>query len=257
MQRTLAAVDYFKSRDAALPVGVAGYGEGGLIALDSAAADTRIDSAFVSGYFQEREELSQEPNYRNVWGILHEFGDAGVAALVAPRGLVVEAARGPEGPGRPAADSPPEAKHGRLKSPPVESVRSEFERASGHYRRLGAPGKVALAVSGEGQGEAFTDHGVAAFLRLQGAGGPSAVADNVLTDRRGRFDPAPRCRRFRQTSAVQRGVWPPKLPSAIYELPALEGDSKERMHPGQRAVIARPRTATADRLSAVHDLPRL
>ena len=86
----------------------------------SAAADLRIDAALVTGYFQEREELSREPNYRNVWGILREFGDSGVAALVAPRGLVVEAARGPEGPGRPATSSPPQVIHGRLQSPPVE-----------------------------------------------------------------------------------------------------------------------------------------
>jgi dienelactone hydrolase len=195
VQRTLAAVDYFKARDATLPVGVAGYGEGALIAFYSAAADLRIDAALVSGYFQEREELSREPNYRNVWGILREFGDSGVAALVAPRGLVVEAARGPEGPGRPATSSPPQAIHGRLQSPPVESVRAEFERASEPFKRLGARAKLALAISGSGQGEPFVDEGVAAFLRLLNIERPATVAANTITDRRHPFDPTLRRRR--------------------------------------------------------------
>ena len=37
------------------PVGVMGYGEGGLIALYAAALDTRVQAAEVSGYFQPRE----------------------------------------------------------------------------------------------------------------------------------------------------------------------------------------------------------
>ena len=70
-------------------------------------------------------------------------------------------------------------------------------------RGRGEPIRLLLAYVGA----AFTDHGVAAFLRLLGAGGPSAVADNVLTDRRGRFDPAPRCRRqFEQLLAHTQEV---------------------------------------------------
>ena len=42
----------------------------------------------VSGYFGPREELWQEPIYRNVWGLLREFGDAELAAArcAAPAG---------------------------------------------------------------------------------------------------------------------------------------------------------------------------
>ncbi|MSU72209.1 MAG: hypothetical protein EXS43_07685 [Opitutus sp.] len=196
VQRTLAAVDYFKSREPTLPVGLVGYGEGGLIAFYSAAADTRIDAAWVSGYFREREELWREPNYRNVWGLLREFGDSGVAALIAPRGLVVEASRGPEGPGRPVSKTPAQAIHGRLTSPPVDSVRAEFELAAKTYRQLGAAAKLTLAISSSGQGEPYTDEGAAAFLRVLGAGLPDAVANDVLTDARRGFDPA--ARRHRQ-----------------------------------------------------------
>jgi hypothetical protein len=59
IQKILAAVDWFASEStrAPVPIGVMGYGEGGLLALYSAAMDSRIDAAVVSGYFQHREEL--------------------------------------------------------------------------------------------------------------------------------------------------------------------------------------------------------
>ena len=70
---------------------LAGYAEGGLIAFYSAALDTRIDACLVSGYFEPREGLWQEPIYRNVFGLLGEFGDAEIARyLIYPRTLVVE-----------------------------------------------------------------------------------------------------------------------------------------------------------------------
>jgi len=50
-----AAVSWLKSRSET-PVGVAGYGEGGSMALYSAAVDQRVDAALVSGYFQSRQE---------------------------------------------------------------------------------------------------------------------------------------------------------------------------------------------------------
>ena len=93
VQKVLAAVDWFTRENArrAAPIGVAGYGEGGLLALYSAAIDPRIQAASVSGYFQAREEVWKEPVYRDVWGLIHEFGDAEIASLIAPRALIVEA----------------------------------------------------------------------------------------------------------------------------------------------------------------------
>ncbi len=46
------------------PIGVMGYGEGGLIGFYASAIDTRIDATVVSGYFQPREALWREPIYR-------------------------------------------------------------------------------------------------------------------------------------------------------------------------------------------------
>ena len=135
VQKVLSLVDWMSLSDP--PIGVMGYGEGGLIALHSAAVDTRIQATAVSGYFQSRQEVWREPIYRNVWGLLHEFGDAEIASLIAPRPLVIETSRGPEVAG------PPQVREGRggaapgqLVSPPIHAVESEFERAHDFYQQL-------------------------------------------------------------------------------------------------------------------------
>src|SRR5206468_9028420 len=104
VQKVMAAVDWVKEQEPAgaeSKVGVVGYGEGGLIAFYAAAADPRIDAALVSGHFGPRQHVWSEPIYRNVWGLLHEFGDAEIATLIAPRGLVVEHSMGPRATGPP------------------------------------------------------------------------------------------------------------------------------------------------------------
>ncbi len=135
VQKVLSLVDWMSHAD--VPIGVIGYGEGGLIALYSAAADTRIQATAVSGYFQSRQEVWREPIYRNVWGLLHEFGDAEIASLIAPRPLIIEASRGPEV----AGPSPPRSGRGggapgQLVSPPLNSVKTEFDRARDCYQQL-------------------------------------------------------------------------------------------------------------------------
>ncbi|HEY4312303.1 MAG TPA: hypothetical protein VGN12_22840 [Pirellulales bacterium] len=107
VQKMLALVDFFTA-DAQRtkqdrPLGIMGYAEGGLIALDTAALDTRIDVACISGYFAPRNHVWEEPIYRNVFSLLREFGDAEIASLVAPRPLVIEVSRTPEisGPPKP------------------------------------------------------------------------------------------------------------------------------------------------------------
>jgi dienelactone hydrolase len=154
VQKILAVVDWFTNETENLPVAVAGYGEGGLIAFYSAAVDTRIDGVLVSGYFQERENLWQEPVYRNVWGLLKEFGDAEIAGLIAPRTLVVEASEAPEIDGPPAAkpDRREVAAPGRIITPSLLSVRKEAARAEKIYRQLGVPQNFKVVVSGDGHG---------------------------------------------------------------------------------------------------------
>jgi dienelactone hydrolase len=142
VQKVSAAVDWLlaHARPAAiktLPVGVAGYGEGGLLALYTAALDDRIGATWVSGYFSAREELWREPLYRNVWRLLEEAGDAELATLVAPRALVVEHSAGPEvshPPVKPThvgrtLDRKTSAAVGRLTTPAWRTARAEWERA--------------------------------------------------------------------------------------------------------------------------------
>jgi len=180
VQKVLAAVDWFSKARPARPIGVMGYGEGGLAALYSAAADTRIAAVAVSGYFQAREGVWKEPVYRNVWTLLREFGDAELAGLVAPRGLVVEAARGPE------TEYPPEATgrvvngkritaaRGRLTSPSLADVRREFDRAKKTFDRLGAADRCVLVASGDGQGQPGSAGALVAFLAALGRRGALA-----------------------------------------------------------------------------------
>ncbi len=135
VQKVLSLVDWMSLTE--LPIGVIGYGEGGLIAFYSAAVDTRIQATAVSGYFQSRQAVWREPIYRNVWGLLHEFGDAEIASLIAPRSLIIEDSRGPEIAGPPTPrPGRGGAAPGQLVSPPVDSVQSEFNRASDFYQRL-------------------------------------------------------------------------------------------------------------------------
>src|SRR5690606_34651897 len=73
LQKIFAAIDWLASRnatDGVRHIGVAGHGEGGMLALYAAALDTRISSTLVSGYFNAREAVWSEPIYRNVFGLL-------------------------------------------------------------------------------------------------------------------------------------------------------------------------------------------
>ncbi len=95
VQKVLSAVDYFadkNQRESNIPIVVVGVSEGGLLALYSGAIDTRIDATIVSGYFNSRDNVWEEPIYRNVWNLLTEFGDAELATLIAPRLLYIERA---------------------------------------------------------------------------------------------------------------------------------------------------------------------
>lgn len=131
VEQVRAAVDWFRqSAREKLKIGVIGYGEGGLLGFYAAAVDPRIDACLVSGYFDSRQKTWAEPLYRNVWGLLTEFGDAEIATLIAPRDLVVEYSAGPPVAGPPAARKGRRggAAVGRIETPGYASVAGEFER---------------------------------------------------------------------------------------------------------------------------------
>ena len=151
IQKILAAVDLYDDH-----VGVFGYGEGGLLALYAAALDERIAAAGVSGYFQNRQALWREPIYRNVFGLLREFGDAEIAALVAGS-LIVEASAHPSVTGPPAPSAGRAgAAPGHLVTPATEAVAAEFERAK---ELAGPQGRAHVLVnSGEPGSDALLSH---------------------------------------------------------------------------------------------------
>ena len=127
LQKIFAAVDWFvKDANGADPkIGVLGWGEGGLLSLYAGAIDTRIDVVSVSGYFGPRESLWQEPIDRNLFGLLEQFGDAEIAALIAPRTLLIEASNTPEVLITPGNAGAP----GRITSPTLKAVSAEWNRA--------------------------------------------------------------------------------------------------------------------------------
>ena len=138
LQKIFAVVDWFKQDDEHRFIGILGYGEGGLLALDAAAIDSRIKVTSVSGYFKPREELWKEPIYRNVWELLTEFGDAELLLLASspyPVGSVRCVSIDPAN--EPAVKGPPTSPKGRsgaapgeLATPKPAMVRTEFERSA-------------------------------------------------------------------------------------------------------------------------------
>ncbi|HEY4196656.1 MAG TPA: hypothetical protein VGM63_14030, partial [Mucilaginibacter sp.] len=134
LQKIFSGIDWFTLRNDAekkvLPIGVAGYGEGGLLALYAAALDTRISATLVSGYFNQRDQLWKEPIYHNVFGLLTNFGDAELAVMAWPRTLVIEQSRAPEVAGPPVSSRRRSgAAPGSLETPSYVTARDECTRA--------------------------------------------------------------------------------------------------------------------------------
>jgi dienelactone hydrolase len=172
VQKVLAAVDIFSQMNSAeghrVPIGVAGVGEGGLVGFYAAAVDPRIQAALVSGYFHPREQIWQEPIYRNVWSLLSEFGDAEIASLIAPRGLIIEAASVPTVTGPP----PPHAGRGgaapgRIETADLNDVRKEFARFE-ELLPAALRKQVTLVENVEGNGLPGSEAAVARFLECFG-----------------------------------------------------------------------------------------
>jgi dienelactone hydrolase len=202
--KVLAAVDFLSSESAnsnpGLKIGVVGYAEGGLIAFYASAVDTRIDAALVSGYFDSRQQLAHEPIYRNVFGLLREFGDAEIASLIAPRALVLEYSPVPKIDGPPAPRSGRNgAAPGKLATPDYDSVEAEFERARS-LLRTGDPKsfdrfKLITGMEGMITGPG-SDRAVAAFLNGLGVAGEAVKQPGQAPrDLRSDFDPAQRQQR--------------------------------------------------------------
>ena len=206
VQKVMAAVDWLTTRGPQ-PVAVAGHGEGGSIALYAGALDDRIAAVLVDGYFQPRETLWSEPIYRNVWGLLREFGDAEIASLIAPRPLVIENGKETLEEDLP----PPEAARrkcaapGQIQLPESASIRQEVERA----RKLctspdgSVMGEIELITGTPEVGVQFqSEETVQTLLRTLGVKwDPPPLAEDASTAQ-GRKGDAPSLRQQRQVAEL-------------------------------------------------------
>jgi len=184
VQEVRAAVDWFRKQyGETARVGVAGYGEGGLIAFYAAAIDPRIDAVLVSGYFDSRERVWAEPIYRNVWSLLKRFGDAEIASLVLPRGLVVEHS--------PVATIT--GHKGDWRTPEGAGVQAEFARIPS-FGGFPPPSLVIADDSqpiGPGSAKALRE-----FASRMGVDRMLDASDELPVDRRQAFDPNQRQQRI-------------------------------------------------------------
>jgi len=184
VQKVRAAVEWMKSLNPGAKIGVAGYAEGGLIAFYSAAVEPRIDAALVSGYFDSRQKVWSEPIYRNVWGLLEEFGDAEIASLIAPRALVVEFSRPPE----------IRSAKGDIVPPVFTSVSEEFKRIDKLTRPGFQPKTFVHGSSGAFAGPGSVE-ALRYFLEYLNVKPTPASASTRAADSRRVFDPAARQKR--------------------------------------------------------------
>jgi dienelactone hydrolase len=195
VQKVRAVVDWFSGLQAAdgkeLPSGVIGWGEGGLLALYASALDERLRATCVSGYFDTRQDLWQEPIDRNVFGLLESFGDAELASLVAPRSLVVEAAAAPDVVIHPGTGGGP----GRIRTPPLAAVDAEVERANDLVHGLGHRTVQLVSSGADGTGPYGTQETLEAFFEQLAPNAHLASSGATPTPLRKNFDPAVRARR--------------------------------------------------------------
>ena len=210
VQLILAAVDWLAQENRAAPsasvrfgvpsprplkIAVAGYAEGGLLAFYSAALDPRLDAALVSGYFDSRQQIWAEPVYRNVFGLLEEFGDAEIATLVAPRCLIVEQSEAPKVNGPPAPrEGRRGAAPGKWGTPDFNTVDMEVGRANALLRPLQSEVRLIHGNEGMSVGPG-SDRALESFLSALDAPKPSWRAGPVAAELRVGLDPALRQKR--------------------------------------------------------------
>jgi dienelactone hydrolase len=179
VQTVMAAVDWFRQEHAQdLKIGFCGYGEGALIAFYAAAVDPRIDVALVSGYFDSRQKVWAEPIYRNLWGLLHEFGDAEIASLILPRTLIIEHSSAPTLVNQ----------KGEWHTPDFASVKAEVDRI-----QSGPTFEKPLLVRGDGKPIGpFSDRSMGAFAKAFGIENLKPVSQEIPADKRKAFTAASR-----------------------------------------------------------------
>ena len=187
VQKMEAVIDWFTEQGGDnVEIGVAGYGEGGLLAFYIAAIDTRVKATMVSGYFAPREKIGQEPIYRNVWGLLRDFGDAELASLIAPRSLVVEYSE--------VADYDGSKNDGKQIEPPGTLWTHSFAEVESEFNRISSLtgsnlGKRVLVKQGTGETVPFgSKQAMNQFMDQLGNSRPLPLSNDLPLDLRVGFD---------------------------------------------------------------------
>jgi dienelactone hydrolase len=192
VQTVLAALDNLRARwGEAAKVGVVGYAEGGLVAFYAAALDTRIDGALVSGYFDWRGRVWEEPIDRNIWSLLERFGDAEIASLVLPRHLVIEHAE----------VTPFTSSKGVRQTSAGSSIRAEF----GRIRAADASRRPSLVIGdSDGPVGPLSEEALAEFAKRLDFHLAAETSGELPADARRRFDPV--ARHDRTVREIERHV---------------------------------------------------
>lgn len=210
VQKVLAGAKWFrKYSENGQKIGLAGYCEGGLIAFYAAAADTGIDVVMVSGYFDSRQRVWDEPIYRNVWCLLREFGDAEIASLIAPRPLVIEYSEVPrlvekmENTGMtssPVDDFPYTGYKGQLQTPSFENVQAEFHRID-ELVKPAFQARYLVAGKGNKPAKFGSASALEKFTQLLGRNSSLTISETTPEDRRSTFNPEER--QLRQVKEIE------------------------------------------------------
>lgn len=160
VQEALALRGYLSSQRAIdkKRIAVFGEGQGGMTALYAAAIDNRFAGAAVIDYFAQREDCWQEPVDRVIYGQLNEFGDAEVAALIAPRPLLIVTTPG--------------------QSVKFSSVKKEAARARRFYKGLKTADRLVVLDAANGALE-VTASKVASLLGANQAGNPPSITVRI------------------------------------------------------------------------------
>lgn len=193
VEKIIAAIDWFKKEYGnSSKVGVAGYCEGGLIAFYSAAIDKRIDAAFVSGYFESRQEVWNEPIYRNVWGLLTEFGDAEIASLIAPDALIIEhsfisdSLEKITAKPHPFEESSYTGYKGRLRTPSFKDVQAEFNRIN-DLSKIGSESRYLFAAKENNPVNFGSKKAIEKFTQVLDNDSSLSISNEMPVDNRSSF----------------------------------------------------------------------
>jgi dienelactone hydrolase len=213
VHKIMAAIDWFKkSNDKNLKIGVAGYHEGGLIAFYAAAVDKRIDAVLVSGYFNSRQQVWDEPIYRNVWGLLSEFGDAEIASLIAARALVIEHSSIPEMVEKmeKSNDNPVEVEglpftgyKGKFQTPAFKDVKAEYARID-ELTKTGFQSRELISGQGNKPVSFGSQKALEKFTSFLGHHFSVSRSEKAPVDNRRSFDPKER--QIRQVKEIEDHV---------------------------------------------------